>query len=70
MVATRIGEVRRVVAAAPRYLAQHPRIEAPADLAKHQIIAMTQFGQLLEFSAFAGLLRAANGPVYAAAGDQ
>ena len=44
MVATRIGEVRRVVAAAPRYLAQHPRIEEPADLAKHQIIAMTHFG--------------------------
>jgi DNA-binding transcriptional LysR family regulator len=43
-VATRIGEVRRVVAAAPRYLAQHPRIEAPADLTKHQIIAMTHFG--------------------------
>lgn len=44
MVATKIGEVRRVVAAAPRYLANHPRIEEPADLAKHQIIAMTHFG--------------------------
>jgi DNA-binding transcriptional LysR family regulator len=40
MVATRVGEVRRVVVAAPRYLKQHPRIEEPADLAKHQIIAM------------------------------
>ncbi|HVJ51842.1 MAG TPA: LysR family transcriptional regulator [Aliidongia sp.] len=44
LVAIRIGEVRRVVAAAPRYLAQHPRIEEPSDLAKHQIIAMTHFG--------------------------
>jgi DNA-binding transcriptional LysR family regulator len=40
MVATRIGEVRRVVAAAPRYLKQNPRISEPGDLAKHQIITM------------------------------
>jgi DNA-binding transcriptional LysR family regulator len=44
MMATKIGEVRRVVAASPRYLANHPRIEEPADLARHQIIAMTHFG--------------------------
>ncbi|MGA9334146.1 MAG: LysR family transcriptional regulator [Rudaea sp.] len=44
LVAHPIGEVRRVVAAAPRYLATHPRIVEPADLAKHQIIAMTHFG--------------------------
>jgi DNA-binding transcriptional LysR family regulator len=44
LVAIRVGEVRRVVTAAPRYLAQHPRINEPADLAKHQIIAMTHFG--------------------------
>jgi DNA-binding transcriptional LysR family regulator len=43
-VAIRVGEVRRVVAAAPRYLALHPRIDEPADLAKHQIIAMAHFG--------------------------
>jgi DNA-binding transcriptional LysR family regulator len=43
-VAIRLGEVRRVVAAAPGYLAQHPVINEPADLAKHQIIAMTHFG--------------------------
>ncbi|TPQ37376.1 LysR family transcriptional regulator [Bradyrhizobium guangdongense] len=40
MIATRVGEVRRLVVAAPRYLKQHPRIEEPADLAKHQIVAM------------------------------
>jgi DNA-binding transcriptional LysR family regulator len=44
LVAIRVGEVRRVVAAAPGYLARRPRIEQPGDLAKHQIIAMTQFG--------------------------
>lgn len=40
MVATRIGEVRRLVVAAPRYVRKHPRINEPSDLAKHQIIAM------------------------------
>lgn len=40
MVATRVGEVRRVVVAAPRYLRKHPRIGEPSDLAKHQVIAM------------------------------
>lgn len=44
LVALPVGEVRRVVAASPGYLARHPRIEEPADLAHHQIIAMTHFG--------------------------
>jgi DNA-binding transcriptional LysR family regulator len=44
LVALRVGEVRRVVAAAPAYLAAWPRIAAPADLAQHQIIAMANFG--------------------------
>jgi DNA-binding transcriptional LysR family regulator len=43
-VAIRLGEVRRVVTASPRYLSTHPKIEEPADLAKHKIIAMTHFG--------------------------
>ncbi len=44
-IATRLGgDVRRVVVASPRYLANHPRIEEPADLAKHQIVAFTNFG--------------------------
>ena len=44
LVALRLGQVRRVVAASPRYLTTHPRIGEPGDLAKHQIIAMTHFG--------------------------
>jgi len=44
LVAIRIGDVRRVVAASPRYLARHKRITQPADLAEHQIVAMTHFG--------------------------
>lgn len=43
-IAIKLGEVRRVVAASPGYLAQHPVIREPADLAKQQIIAMTHFG--------------------------
>lgn len=44
LVAVRVGEVRRVVAAAPAYLAQHPLIDEPADLARHRIVSMTHFG--------------------------
>jgi DNA-binding transcriptional LysR family regulator len=44
LVAIRVGEVRRVVAASPAYLSKHPLIAQPADLADHQIIAMTHFG--------------------------
>jgi DNA-binding transcriptional LysR family regulator len=43
-VAIRLGEVRRIIVASPKYLAGHPVINEPADLAKHQIIAMTHFG--------------------------
>ncbi len=44
LVAIRVGEVRRVVAAAPRYLDAHPLIREAADLARHQIVALTSFG--------------------------
>lgn len=44
LVAIRVGDVRRVVAAAPRYLDANPVIREPADLAQHQIVAMTHFG--------------------------
>jgi DNA-binding transcriptional LysR family regulator len=54
MVATRIGEVRRVVAAAPRYLKQNPRIEEPGDLAKHQIITMAHLPNSWTFPPLAG----------------
>jgi DNA-binding transcriptional LysR family regulator len=44
MIAVRVGEVRLVVVAAPSYLAKHPRIDAPGDLVKQQIISMNHFG--------------------------
>lgn len=46
MVAVRVGgDVKRVVAASPRYLAAHPRIVEPADLTKHSIVTTTHMGQ-------------------------
>lgn len=44
MVAIAIGEVRRVIVAAPHYLERHPRIEMLSDLSKHQIIATNRLG--------------------------
>src|SRR5258708_36885665 len=44
LVTTRLGgDVRRVVVGSPRYLAKHPPIKKPADLAKHRIIAFSNF---------------------------
>ncbi|MEF0940672.1 LysR family transcriptional regulator [Rhizobium sp. BR 362] len=44
-ISTRIGgDVRRVVVASPRYLASNPEIVEPSDLAKHQIVAFSNFG--------------------------
>lgn len=46
MVAVRIGgDVKRVIVASPRYLAEHPHITEPADLTKHRIITTTHFGR-------------------------
>lgn len=44
LVAHRIGEVRKVVVAAPRYLDSHPGIDHPSDLARHRVVAMTHMG--------------------------
>lgn len=41
VVARRIAVSPRLLAAAPGYLAQHPRIRRPADLARHQILRFT-----------------------------
>jgi DNA-binding transcriptional LysR family regulator len=44
MLAVTVGEVRRVIVAAPRYLELRPRVETPSDLTKHHIVAMSHFG--------------------------
>lgn len=54
MVAMRVGEVRKVLVAAPRYLKQHPRITEPSDLLKHQIIAMAHLPNSWTFSPLPG----------------
>ncbi|WFU43725.1 LysR family transcriptional regulator [Bradyrhizobium sp. CB82] len=54
MVAMKLGDVRRVVVAAPRYLNQHPRITEPGDLAKHQIVAMAHLPNSWTFAPQAG----------------
>lgn len=42
--AIKVGEVRRVVVAAPAYLDNRPVIAVPADLARHSIIAISHMG--------------------------
>jgi len=54
MVATRIGEARRVVVAAPSYLKSHPPIKEPSDLARHQMIAMDHIANSWTFSPASG----------------
>ena len=45
LVAVKVGaQVRRVVAAAPAYLDRHAAVVTPADLARHRIVAMSNFG--------------------------
>jgi DNA-binding transcriptional LysR family regulator len=44
MIAIRVGQVRRVIVAAPSYLAKRPGIESPSDLAKQQVIAFSETG--------------------------
>jgi DNA-binding transcriptional LysR family regulator len=45
LIATRVGQVSRMVCAAPAYLAGRPAITTPADVARHACIVMTVFGQ-------------------------
>ena len=45
LIATRIGgDIRRVVVASPDYLATHPSIVEPSDLAKQEVVAFTNMG--------------------------
>lgn len=41
LVTRRVGATRRVVVAAPAYLARHRRLRAPADVAAHQVVQFT-----------------------------
>ena len=70
MVAVHIGEVRRLLVAAPRYLKQNPAHHGtarPGQAPDHRDGAHSQF---MDLSAAPRLLGAANGAVHAAACDQ
>jgi DNA-binding transcriptional LysR family regulator len=54
MVASRIGEARRVVIATPGYLKSHPPIKEPSDLARHQMITMDHNASSWTFSPASG----------------
>ena len=69
LLAIRAGEVRLVVAAAPRYLAQHPRIQEPGDLDKHQIIAEPVGRNTAPAVGLTGLQRRRRGRTASPAGD-
>ncbi|WGF90583.1 LysR family transcriptional regulator [Marinivivus vitaminiproducens] len=43
LIATRVGEIRRIVVASPRYLAARPALTAPDHLARHACISLTRF---------------------------
>ncbi|MGF6175371.1 LysR family transcriptional regulator [Ensifer sp. 4252] len=45
MIGIRVGEVRRVLCAAPSYLNSAAAIDSPSDLTDHHCIALAQFGQ-------------------------
>jgi len=44
LVATRLGTVRRVICASPRYLGEAGRPQVPADLARHRCVTMAALG--------------------------
>lgn len=44
LTAVKLGEVRRLTCAAPRYLAKHARPEQPADLMSHRCIGLNEAG--------------------------
>ena len=45
LMAVQLGKVRRVVCASPAYLARHPDIHKPSDLAAHQTITLAESRQ-------------------------
>lgn len=56
LIALRLGEVRRVLCASPEYLARKPAVVEPADLAKHDCIAVVQSSpnEIWSFPALSG----------------
>ncbi len=54
LMATRVGQLRRVVCAAPAYLRQHPQPRTPADLKQHQVIGFSSAREAVTWTFAAG----------------
>ncbi len=52
LIAVRLGEVRRVIAASPRYLALHGTPRKPADLLQHNCLLLSGFSRLSQWPLF------------------
>lgn len=52
LIAVRLGEVRRVIAASPRYLAVHGTPRKPADLLQHNCLLLSGFARLSQWPLF------------------
>ncbi|MBY0324194.1 MAG: LysR family transcriptional regulator [Reyranella sp.] len=52
LIAVRLGEVRRVIAASPRYLALHGTPRKPADLLRHNCLLLSGFSRLSQWPLF------------------
>lgn len=49
LIAVRLGEVRRIIAGSPRYLARHGVPEQAADLAGHNCLQLSGFSRLVQW---------------------
>lgn len=52
LIAVRLGEVRRVIAASPHYLAVHGTPRKPADLLRHNCLLLSGFARLSQWPLF------------------
>lgn len=52
LIAVRLGEVRRVIAASPHYLAVHGTPRKPADLLRHNCLLLSGFSRLSQWPLF------------------
>jgi DNA-binding transcriptional LysR family regulator len=52
VIAVRLGEVRRVIAASPHYLAAHGTPQKPADLLRHNCLLLSGFSRLSQWPLF------------------
>jgi DNA-binding transcriptional LysR family regulator len=54
LIAVRLGEVRRIIAASPRYLERHGKPRIAADLLQHNCLLLSGFSRLAQWPMFDG----------------